>query len=104
MSVLHCRRRLGQLVCDLLVMPGFPAALTEPLLAEQSAVWPQQAFRWVGREGQCIRAELQNKALGLAGQAEVLIGHLYNLIQSWSNFWVAIAENCTESGQWPAAI
>ena len=28
----------------------------------------------------------KNKALGLAGQAEILIGHLYNLIQSWSNF------------------
>ena len=39
----------------------------------------------------------KNKALGLAGQAEILIGHLYNLIQSWS-FWVAIVENCTENG------
>ena len=49
-----------------------------------------------------IRAK--NKALGLAGQAEILIGHLYNLIQSWSNFWVAMVENCTQNGQWPAAI
>ena len=46
----------------------------------------------------------KNKALGLAGHAEILIGHLYSLIQSWSNFWVAIVENCTENGQWPAAI
>ena len=37
-------------------------------------------------------------------QAEILIGHLCNLIQSWSNFLVAIIENCTENGQWPAAI
>ena len=44
----------------------------------------------------------KNKAL--AGQAEILIGHLYNLIQSWSHFWVAIVENCTVNGQWPAAI
>ena len=44
-----------------------------------------------------------NKVLGLAGQAEILIGHLYNLIQSWSHFLVAIVENCTENGQWPAA-
>ena len=28
------------------------------------------------------KPELKNKALGLAGQAEILIGHLYNLIQS----------------------
>ena len=46
----------------------------------------------------------KNKALGLAGQAEIMIGHLYNLIQSWTKFWVAIVENCTENGQWPAAI
>ena len=46
----------------------------------------------------------KNKVLGLAGQAEILIGYLYNLIQSWSNFWVAIVENCTENGQWPAVI
>ena len=50
----------------------------------------------------CSRAK--NKVWGLAGQAEILIGHLYNLMQTWSNFWVAIVENCMENGQWPAAI
>ena len=45
----------------------------------------------------------KNKASGLGGQAEILIGHLYNLIQSWSNFWMTIVENCMES-HWPAAI
>ena len=49
-----------------------------------------------------FRAE--NIAFGLAGHAEILIGHLYNLIQIIIKFWVAIVENCIENGQWPAAI
>ena len=35
-----------------------------------------------------------NKALGLAGQDEILIGHLYDLIQSWSNI-AEIAQKMT---------
>ena len=47
------------------------------------------------------RSRAKIKALGLAGQAEILIGHLHNLIQSWSNFWVAIAKTARKmaSGQ-----
>ena len=39
-----------------------------------------------------IKGRAENRDLSLAGQAEILIGHQYNLIQSWSNFWVAIVE------------
>ena len=47
----------------------------------------------------------KNNPFGLAGRAEILIGHLYNLIQSWSNFFGGpIVGNCAENGQWPAAI
>ena len=44
---------------------------------------------WVARKGSTgeprslIRARY--KDLGLAGQAEISIGHLYNSIQTWSN-------------------
>ena len=51
--------------------------------------------QWIKVRVDASRAK--NKALGLAGQAEILIGHPYNLIQSWSNFWVATVENCTDS-------
>ena len=65
-----------------------------------------------------VRSRVENKASGLAGLSEILNGHLYNLMQARSNFerpsvqfdankikfWVAIVENCTENGQWPAVI
>ena len=46
-TVICCRRRLGGLLCDLLVMPGFPAGLTSPLLVEQKRIWPQESYRCV---------------------------------------------------------
>ena len=46
----------------------------------------------------------ENKTLGLVGQTEIWIGHLYNLIQLLIKFWVAIAENCTENGLGSAVI
>ena len=46
----------------------------------------------------------KNKAVGLADQNEILIGHLYNLIQIRSNFGWAMTENCSENGWWPAVI
>ena len=39
------RRRIAKLVCDLLVLPRLPAGLTEPLLAQQTKIWPQETFR-----------------------------------------------------------
>ena len=44
--LIYCRRRLGRLLCDLLVMPGLPAGLTDSLLAEQKRVWPQESYRY----------------------------------------------------------
>ena len=44
-----CRRRLGKLLCDLLVMPGLPAGLTESVLAEQKHIWPQESYRYPTR-------------------------------------------------------
>ena len=44
-----CRRRLGKLLCDLLVMPGLPAGLTDSLLAEQKHIWPQESYRYPTR-------------------------------------------------------
>ena len=43
----------------------------------------------------------KNKALGLAGQADILIGHLHNFDTIMVKFWMAIVENCMENGQWP---
>ena len=47
--LIYCRRRLGRLLCDLLVMPGLPAGLTDSLLAEQKRVWPQESYRYPTR-------------------------------------------------------
>ena len=44
--LIYCRRRLGKLLCDLLVMPGLPAGLTDSLLSEQKRVWPQESYRY----------------------------------------------------------
>ena len=51
-----------------------------------------------------LESRVENKGLGLADHNEILIGHLYNLIQIRANFWEAIVENCTENGQRPAVI
>ena len=48
----------------------------------------------------CHGCRAKNKALGLAGQVEVLIGHLYNHGQ----FFGGHCRNCAENGQWPAAV
>ena len=75
-----------------------PSNLKFHLQQKKTAVMPKQKVR--GRK-LCVYSRAKNKALGLAGQAEILIGHLYNLMVK---FWVAIVESCTENGQWPAAI
>ena len=58
---------------------------------------PRVCMMW--HMGSCLNVRVENKALGLAGRNEVLIGHTcrYNLIK----FWVAIVtvEICTENGQ-----
>ena len=43
----------------------------------------------------------ENKTLSLAGQTEILIGHLYTIM---IKVWVAIVANCTENGLGPAVI
>ena len=48
--LIYCRRRLGRLLCDLLVVPGLPAGLTDSLLAEQKRVWPQESYRYPTKE------------------------------------------------------
>ena len=74
-------------------------AVREDIVADESMTGLSRLCHALG-----LPNRAKNKALGLAGQAEILIGYLYNLIQSRSTFWVAIVENCTENGQWPAAI
>ena len=39
--------------------------------------------------------------MGLAGQNEISVGHLYNFK---IKFWVAVVEIYSENGQWPAVI
>ena len=41
------RRRLGALVCDLLMHPSFPPGLVADLLAQQCAIWPQESYRYM---------------------------------------------------------
>ncbi len=39
------RSRLASLVCELLVVPQFPAGLIGPLLELQTQLWPQDTIR-----------------------------------------------------------
>jgi hypothetical protein len=39
------KQRMAKMVLDLLVLPGLPAALVAPLLAQQTALWPQPQHR-----------------------------------------------------------
>ena len=57
---------------------------------------PRVDFLFHGFFFTSCRAE--NKTSGLAGQTEILIGHLYTFM---IKFWVAIVENCTENSYGP---